>query len=254
MEHQTIIAMGRYRNNAYGYDDLHHHELGHEWWGNLVTAMDWRDFWIHEGFCAYMQHLYTEQLHGEAAYHESFKNTRGAVRNLKTLAPRESRTTTQVYFAAPEYAASDGDIYTKGSLILHALRYLIGKEALLKTLRLMAYPMPEMEKLKDGGQCRFVTTDDFLAIAEEVSGMKLDWFFEVYVRQPVLPRLHIERAANTLNMSWDTAESLPFPMPVEVQLGDQVRRVAMVNGAATFALKNGEAPVIDPKNWIFKRE
>ncbi len=254
MEHQTIIAYGRYRNNAYGYDDLHHHELGHEWWGNLVTAMDWRDFWIHEGFCAYMQHLYTEQLRGEATYHESFKNTRGAVRNLKTLAPRESRTATQVYFAAPEYVASDGDIYTKGSLVLHALRYLIGKEALLKTLRLMAYPTPEMEKLKDGRLCRFVTTDDFVAIAEEVSGMKLDWFFEVYVRRPVLPLLNIERTANALSLRWDTPDNLPFPMPVEVKLDGKVQRVEMTNGAATLALENGEEPVVDPKNWIFKRE
>ena len=254
MEHQTIIAMGRYRNNAYGYDDLHHHELGHEWWGNLVTALDWRDFWIHEGFCAYMQHLYTEQLHGEAAYHDSFKNTRGAVRNLKTIAPREAHTAKQVYFAAPEYVASDGDIYTKGSLVLHALRYLIGKEALLKTLRLMCYPTPEREEIKDGGQNHFVTTDDFMAIAEEVSGMELDWFFEVYVRQPVLPRLQVERTANKLSLRWEAAGGLPFPMPVEVQFGDKVQRIEMSSGAATLALQEGEQVVVDPKNWIFKRE
>ncbi|MEX1123370.1 MAG: M1 family aminopeptidase, partial [Balneolales bacterium] len=55
MEHQTIIAYGAgfqndvvYNTNS-GFDDLHHHELGHEWWGNMVTAYDWRDFWIHEG-------------------------------------------------------------------------------------------------------------------------------------------------------------------------------------------------------------
>lgn len=254
MEHQTIIAMGRYRNNQYGYDDLHHHELGHEWWGNLVTALDWRDFWIHEGFCAYMQHLYTEELHGESAYHESFKNTRGAVRNLKTLAPREARTAVQVYFAAPEYVASDGDIYTKGSLVLHALRYLIGKEALVKTLRRMCYPSPEMEKVKDGRQNHFVTTDDFITIAEEVSGMELDWFFEVYVRQPVLPRLVSERTANKLSLRWETAGNLPFPMPVEVRFGDKVERIEMAGGEVTLAVKEGETVTVDPQNWIFKRE
>jgi aminopeptidase N len=40
MEHQSIIAYGnKFRGGPHGYDWLHHHELGHEWWGNLVTAM-----------------------------------------------------------------------------------------------------------------------------------------------------------------------------------------------------------------------
>ncbi len=51
MEHQTITAYGNhFKYNADGDDWLLFHEFGHEWWANLVTANDWRDFWIHEGF------------------------------------------------------------------------------------------------------------------------------------------------------------------------------------------------------------
>ncbi|MCX6134345.1 MAG: M1 family metallopeptidase [Ignavibacteriales bacterium] len=61
MEHQTSVAYGVYGGSqfnanwqGYGFDYIHLHELAHEWWGNLVTAKDWSDIWIHEGFATYM--------------------------------------------------------------------------------------------------------------------------------------------------------------------------------------------------------
>jgi len=75
MEHQTIIAYGAGFDNTsmtrgtdLGFDALHHHELAHEWWGNLVTNADWSDMWLHEGFGSYMQPLYREYLLGAESY------------------------------------------------------------------------------------------------------------------------------------------------------------------------------------------
>ncbi len=252
MEHQTVIAYGRYRDNQWGYDELHHHELGHEWWGNLVTALDWRDFWIHEGFCAYMQALYNEQLLGESAYLDFFNTRRGLVRNITTLAPRETTTSNERYFVAPEFIESDGDIYTKGALVLHSLRYLIGKEALLKSLRRFAYPTEEMERVTDGKQCRFATTDDFLHLTEEISGHELDWFFEVYLRQPVLPRLQAQEKDGRLELAWLTPDELPFPMPIEVQVGETGQRVEMDGGHVSLPLAVGEKWVVDPNKRVYK--
>ena len=73
-----------------------------------------------------------------------------------------------------------------------------------------------MEEIKDGGQCRFATTDDFLEIAEEVSGKKLDWFWEVYFRQASLPVLKAEIKNNTLFLEWQIENKIDFPLPVEV--------------------------------------
>jgi aminopeptidase N len=69
MEHQSIIAYGNeFKYDADGVDWLMFHELGHEWWANLVTAKDWNDFWIHEGFQSFMDALYKEKLNGKQRF------------------------------------------------------------------------------------------------------------------------------------------------------------------------------------------
>jgi aminopeptidase N len=71
MEHQSIIAYGSdFTDNEAGFDGLHFHELSHEWWANMVTAADWKDWWLHESFGSYMEALYAEYLNGTQAYHE----------------------------------------------------------------------------------------------------------------------------------------------------------------------------------------
>ena len=253
MEHQTIIAYGNnFKFDADGFDWLMFHELGHEWWGNMVTASDWRDFWIHEGFQSFMDTLYLEKLRGKDAYFKGMTNRMRSLRNMQPVAPRESRTTVQMYMAGPDYVRSDGDIYGKGAVILHTLRYLIGDKPFFAALRRMAYPDPSREKVTNGRQVRFTTTDDFQRIAETASGTELDWFFEVYLRQPKLPRLLSERKGDQLELRWEAPEGLPFPMPVEVRIGDSTRRYEMPGGAVTVPIEAGKTVVVDPQNWVLK--
>ncbi|MFQ5571156.1 MAG: M1 family metallopeptidase, partial [Rhodothermales bacterium] len=112
MEHQTVIAYGANFDNGsmtggrdWGFDALHHHELAHEWWGNLVTNADWSDMWLHEGFGTYMQALYAESLHGDSTYHAYMENMRRGIANRIPVAPRGTRSAAQIY---------GGDIYSKG--------------------------------------------------------------------------------------------------------------------------------------------
>jgi aminopeptidase N len=250
MEHQTIIAYGAGFDHGamtggvdWGFDALHEHELAHEWFGNLVTASDFRDLWLQEGFATYMQPLYLEATRGLGVYHAYLDSLRAGIENRTPVAPRESRTTGQIY---------GGDIYDKGAWVLHTLRYLIGDAALRAALREMAYPTKELEAVTNGRQTRFATTDDFLRIAEATSGMDLGWFFEVYLRQPRLPVLVEARTAKGLTLRWRVPGERPFPMPVDVALGDRVQRVKMTNGSATIPLQPGESAVVDPDHWILR--
>jgi len=245
MEHQTIIANGYgYRDDQFGFDWLHHHELGHEWWGNMVTAKDWSDFWIHEAVDGYMQTLYKEdKLPDKNAM--AFMMNWKLWKNEQPIAPRKEMTSNDAY---------TNDMYSKGAYVLHTFRYYLGDETFRMVLRRWAYPDPEMEKETNGSQCRFATTDEFLEIAEKVSGKKLDWFWEVYFRQASLPILKAEIKNNTLFLEWQIENNIDFPMPVEVEIGEEIIKVQMAGGKGSVKILDGVKPVIDSEKWITMSE
>ena len=253
MEHQTVIAYGANFNRGamtggrdWGFDALHHHELAHEWWGNLVTNSDWQDMWIHEGFGTYMQSLYAEELGGDEGYRAHLGVERQGISNLAPLAPRESKTTGEIYFD------SGSDIYSKGAWVLHTLRWVLGDEDFFESLRRFAYPTEEARRATDGSQVRSVTSDDFIAVAEEVSGRELDWFFEVYLRQAQLPRITGVRAGEVLQLRWDAPGGLPFPMPVEVEFRGRTVRVEMPGGRGEVTLPRNAQAVVDPNSRVLR--
>jgi len=113
-----------------------------------------------------------------------------------------------------------------------------------------------VEAEEDGRQERLVTTDDFLTIAEQESGMKLDWLFEVYLRQPKLPRLGTSGvgsgSSGVMQLSWEIPNNMPFPMPIDVEINGKIQRIEMPNGRATVNF-TGTPLVIDPKGWVLKQ-
>jgi aminopeptidase N len=248
MEHQSIIAYGANFNNTsmtggrdWGFDALHHHELAHEWWGNLVTNDDWRDMWIHEGFGSYMQALYIEQLKGPEEYRHFMQNMR-RFSNTLPIAPQDSKTGKAIYQAP---------IYNKGAWVLHSLRYLMGDSAFFMALRRMAYPDPATELISDGSQVRFATTNDFLKICESTSGLDLGWFFDVYLRQAALPRLYSRIGNNALQLRWESPiPGMSFPMPVDVDIDGKRQRITVPADGLTIPLKKSDRPVVDPDGWL----
>ena len=244
MEHSTAIAYGnKFRFEEDGYDWLLLHEFGHEWWANLVSNADWRDMWIHEGFQSFMDTFYIEQIRGKQAYFNAMKGRRRGIANRQPVAPR-SETRSDVY---------DHDIYGKGALVLHSLRYLIGEEAFLRSIRRMAYPNPEDEASTDGRALRKVTTDDYVTIASKEAGQDLSWFFEVYIRQAKLPILKTTTSNGVMQLEWDVPNDLPFPMPIDVVVEGKTVRVPMTGGRGSVRF-SGEVPNIDPNGWVLRAD
>lgn len=252
MEHQSIIAYGnRYRGDAnFEYDWLHHHELAHEWWANLVTARDWKDFWIHEGIGTYMQPLYLEWKFGKEAYFRKMRLDRRGIANRGAVAPRGNKPTDWMYFASTSSDSPGNDIYYKGSWVCHALRWHLEDETFFEVLRRWAYPTPESEQTTDGSACRLTDTQELVEIAEGIAEQELDWFFDTYLRQPALPVLTVEQRDGILELSWESPIPGAFPMPVPVQVGDELIRVDCPEGKGSVEIGEAEFEV-DPEGWLF---
>lgn len=250
MEHQTIIAYGAgyvddtVFDTGSGFDDLHHHELAHEWWGNFVTAYDWKDFWIHEGFGTYMQPLYAEHLHGKEQYRYFMKRIYERITNNMPIAPVDPHTTREMF--------EGRDVYMKGAWVLHTLRKLIGDEFFFESLREMIYPGGHQAYSDDGRvPARFTDTDEFIRIAERISGMNLGWLFDAYLRYSDLPVLHKEMREGGMVLAWSVPSGRNFPMPVEVWDGNE--RITMIpDGSTVIPVSGSQVTEIDPDNKVLR--
>lgn len=250
MEHQTINAYGNgYAKAVEGFDWLFHHEFAHEWFANQLTAADWDDFWLHEGFATYMQPLYGQWREGEARYAAMMDLQRQRVLNQAPIVSGRSRTAEEVYETSK--GGPGGDIYFKGSWVLHTLRWLIGDPAFFDATRRLVYGRPDP---RPGDFApRYGTTREFEGLARRASGRDLGWFFDVYLREAKLPELVQRREPGLLLLEWRVPGGRPFPMPVEVRVGNRIERVAMTGGRGELALPEGARAVVDPHARVLKR-
>jgi aminopeptidase N len=126
VEAQGISIFGANHCDGTGASErLIAHELAHQWFGNSVTARQWRDIWLHEGFACYAEWLWSEHSGGSSAdelarhYHQKL-----------SAAPQD------LLLADPgPRDMFDDRVYKRGALTLHALRSRLGDEnffALLK--------------------------------------------------------------------------------------------------------------------------
>ena len=248
MEHQTINAYGNdYRKDENGYDWLLQHEFAHEWFGNQLTNKDWDDMWLHEGFGTYMQPLYLQWLRGDMEYFAALMKQRATVANKFPVVSGGPKSEKEVY----DGERGPGlDIYYKGSLILHTLRGLIGGRAFFAAARALVYgraaPAPGNFKPRYG------TTQDFIDAVNRNTRNDYGWFFDVYLRSAALPQLIATRDSGRLELRWKTAGDKPFPMPVQVRVGDKLVDVPMKSGQGSVALPAGASYTLDPHSKVLR--
>ncbi|MEG2940502.1 MAG: M1 family metallopeptidase [Thermomonas sp.] len=248
MEHQTINAYGNdYKKSDAGYDWLLQHEFAHEWFGNQLTHLDWDDFWLHEGFGSYMQPLYLQWLRGDMDYMAALMKQRAALVNKYPVISGRGLPESEVY----KHGEGPGnDVYYKGSLTLHTLRGLIGDEAFFRATRELVYgtATPKPGNFKP----RYASTRDFIAIVNRITGKDHGWFFDGYLRSPKLPELLATRDATGLALQWKTSGNKPFPLPVQVRVGDKVIDVAMADGRGHVDLPAGASYTLDPHSRVLR--
>ena len=254
MEHQTINAYGNeFRRGDYGFDWLFHHELAHEWFGNVMTHRTVSDMWLHEGFGAFMQPEYTRELLGEAAFNAAMYQTYLRINACNPIAPREEFSADQLYFDDAEGNGPAGDIYSKGTWLLHSLRNLIGEEAFWRAVRRLVYDTTEPHLLQPPIQPLLRSTDDFLRLASEESGEDLAWFFEVYARSGSLPELLVTELDDGVSLEWSVENDLAFPMPVPIRVADELRLVEFTDNRAMIPGVLQQDILVDPHMTVLRK-
>ncbi len=231
MEHQTAIAYGNnYKKGYNGYDfsriglDFDYiiiHETGHEYWGNLISAKDIADMWIHEGFCTYSEALYVECMYDYQKGQDYVNAKKPSIGNQYPMAG--------VYDVNVE---GDGDMYNKGMLFLNTLRHVIDDDALWFEL------LKEMTTEKFAYQT--VTANDVMFYFNKKTDRNFTPLFLQYVFYKDIPKLYyklekIKGKKYAFKYKWQTNVS-DFNMPLEIIIGDDVIRLDGTNELQSYEL------------------
>lgn len=245
MEHQTINGYGeQYVRGKHGFDGLLHHELAHEWFGNVMTHASPEDVWLHEGYGAYMQAVYAEETVGRMGYYDLLYGAYVSNEHCLPVVNPEAGDVGEAF--------DNRDIYTKGTWMLHTLREYIGEEAFWAGTRRLIYATAEPWDLSYPIAFRYRSTDEFTRIMSEEAGEDVSWLVDTYLREAGMPELLSQREGNTLSLRWSVPGERAFPMPVEVSVNGELSILTPGSEPATLAIPAGARVLIDPQSKILR--
>jgi aminopeptidase N len=159
------------------------HELSHMWFGDSVSPAQWSDLWLNEGHASWYEFVYAEQ-HGELADDTLDYPDPVGYATVDELMRA-------VYAHGDQWRHDDGpvarpisaatlfslQVYHGGALVLYALRQKIGAAAFMRIERAWV-------RRYEG---KSASTDDFIALASQVSGQNLTSFLRSWLYGTTTP-------------------------------------------------------------------
>ena len=244
MEHQTLSSMGSFSQN------LMVHELGHSWWGNLITCKTFNDIWLNEGFARYCQALWAEHMYGREAYFDFMNNH--AYYGAGTIYVENPSSNSQIFSA--------GLSYNKASWVLHMLRHKVGETMFFDILKSYA--------LNDSLSYNAASTSDFQKVCEDISGLDFEQFFQQWIYGEKYPKYELSwwhEGNGIYNVKIDQVQSYNFfSMPIDLKFSGSAGPILV---DTTIVIENNnssqlyefsgfnflvENVMLDPENWILK--
>lgn len=212
MEHQSSVTYGNEYKNGYRGRDLSGtgwglkwdfiiiHESGHEWFANNITYKDIADMWIHEGFTAYSETLYTDYHFGAEAGNEYNYGTRQNVRNDRPIIGTYNVN-----------HGGSGDMYPKGANMLHSLRHSIDNDEIFRAL---------LRGMNKTFYHQTVTTAQIENYISKQAGFDYSKVFDQYLRSVQIPKFEYYFKGNAVFYRWtNCVEGFNLPLALRDKNG-----------------------------------
>ena len=185
------------------------HEMAHAWFQHLLATNEAKHPWMDEGFTEYITSLAEEAVVGKpsryphkSSYDRYYLLVNSGVEQAQTV--HSDR-----YDYNFAYGASS---YSKGSVFLSQLGYIIGKDNLDKTLK----------RYYEEFKFKHPTPNDFKRVAEKVSDMELEWYLNDWTRtdHKIDYGLDISSLQSDRVVTLKRKARMPMPLDVEVSFSD----------------------------------
>lgn len=251
MEHQSCSSYGATLITGDNrYDLVVAHELGHQWFGDLVSPAEWEEIWLNEGFASWTEFLWMEWWN---------PGSLNALKQSRENAYMDYETRVQPYalYGPPRSLLFGTTIYQKGAWVVSMLRYHIGDEAFFAGIRLYL----------ERHEGKSAKTTDLKAAMEEASGRDLTPFFDEWVFGISYPRYEtswstriVPGGRHQVDLRVRQTQRTPtvFTTPLEVEIvgqgGERHRqRVEITSADSIASICLDFAPsrlTVDPDNMI----
>ena len=245
------------------------HEWMHSWYQMILGTNESLYAWMDEGFTSYAENLVTEFNTGfpdKANYEDALKKNPGN-ENLKYLVenvlPKQHSGAYNSYFSLAQSgleepltthadhfntnAAYSPAAYSKGEVFMEQLGYIVGA------------PVRDKILLEYYQQWKFKhpTANDFIKLAEDVSGIQLDWYQMYFVNSTKTIDYGIDSLWEENGISKIRLKRVgDMPMPIDLQLTfkDGTTQTHYVPLNLMFAEKGNEnskeqRTVYEPWRW-----
>jgi aminopeptidase N len=242
MEHQSSVTYGNgFKNGYHGmdisnsgwglkFDFIIIHESAHEWFGNSITYQDIADMWIHESFAAYAENLYVEYYFGKEAGSEYVLGTRANIRNDRPI--------TGIYNVNYE---GSGDMYYKGSNMLHTLRQIINDDEKWRSI---------LRDLNKDFYHQVVTGAQIENYLSGKTGINLKRFFDQYLRDVRIPVFEYYIKGNYIFFRWNNCVA-GFNMPLKIYISGKEQFIKPTAFFNTLKLDTENAVIkVDPEYYV----
>ena len=182
------------------------HELAHTWFQFLLATNESKHEWMDEGFTSYISNLAMNEIMKEGKDNPNSNSYRGY--SYIATSGKEQPQSTQ----ADRYATNTGygvAAYSKGAVFLSQLEYVIGKDNLNKTL---------LRYYKEWA-FKHPTPNDFIRVAEKVSGAELDWYLTDWTQTTNTIDYGIKNIVSEKEKTTITIERIGLmPMPIDIKV------------------------------------
>ncbi len=179
------------------------HEMAHAWFQHLMATNESKHAWMDEGFTEYITSLsenYVNNKNPEFPHKSSYDR-------YYLLAKSGFEQAQTIHSDRYDYNFAYGaSAYSKGSVFLSQLGYIIGKENLNKTIR----------RYYEEFKFKHPTPNDFKRIAEKVSDLELEWYLNEWTRTPHKIDYGIDISSLEDERVITLKRKARIPMPIEV--------------------------------------
>jgi len=211
------------------------HELAHAWFQHLLATNESKHSWMDEGFTSYISTLASNKI----LRNKGDKPTTGNYRGYFYLvnAEIEEPLTTHADRYHTNAAFSTGS-YTKGSMFLTQLNYIIGEENVKETLK----------KYYEDFKFKHPTPNDFKRVAEKVSGIQLDWYLNEWIETTHTIDYAVAKVEAN-NVTLVRAGQMPMPIDVRITYTDE----SFEDFYIPLTMMRGEKPTTSTllKDWAW---